>query len=147
MSSISILNHSSSSVCQNGQRRMCKGAFRGRLVHDIDILVARVCGCECERGTVWVGVCARVDLYSVFVKFCEWLRGCGRQTRKHAVPESNARGHYMHKDVCIQCVWGARTVHTVWLCARLCLNVRVCVTTSVHNIFSHNPVTVLLYLW
>lgn len=145
MSYISILNHSSSSVCQNGQRRMCIGEFQGRLVHNIDILV--VCGCECERGAVWVGVCVRVDLYSVFVKFCEWLRGWGRHTIKHAVPESNARGHYMHKDVCIKCVYGARTVHTVWLCACLCLNVRVCVTTSVHNIFSHNPVTVLLYLW
>lgn len=103
-------------------------------------------GCECagvrvwesSRGTAWVF--ARVDLYSVFVKFCEW-RGYGKRTIKHAVPDSDARAAIICIKMCVLSVCeGGRTVHTVRLCACLCLNVRVCVSASVHNI-SH---TILL---
>lgn len=143
MSYISILNHSSSSVCQNGQRRMCTESFEEGLstILTFSGVWLRVCGRASVRELKrdCVGVCARRFVQRV-LKFCEWLRGYGKHTIKHPVPEWNARGHYMHKDVCIKCVWGGRTVHTVWLCACLCLNMRVWVTASVHNI-SH---TILL---
>lgn len=87
---------------------MCKESFKEGLstILTFSSVWLRVCGRASAREFKrdCVGVCARVDLYSVFVKFCEWLRGYGKHTIKHAVPESNARGHYMHKDVCIKCV-------------------------------------------
>lgn len=143
MSYISILNHSSS-VCQSGQRRMCKESFKEGLstILTFSRVWMRVCGRagvrEFKRNCV--GVCARrfvqrickvlwmtAWVWKAYYKTCSARLWC-------------ACGHYMHKDVCIKCVWGGRTVHTVRLCACLCLNVRACVSASVHNI-SH---TILL---
>lgn len=137
MSYISILNHSSSPVCQNGQRRMCKESFKEGLstILTFSRVWMRVCGCERVQEELR-GCC--VDLYSVFVKFCEWVWKAYYKTCSARL--WCACSHYMHKEVCIKCVWGGRTVHTVRLCACLCLNVRVCVSASVHNI-SH---TILL---
>lgn len=93
---------------------------------------------ESSRGTAWVF--ARVDLYSVFVKFCEWLRGYGKRTIKHAVPDSDARAAIICIKTCVLSVCEGVGRYIQCDCVHVCLNVRVCVSASVHNI-SH---TILL---
>lgn len=63
MSYISILNHSSSSVCQNGQRRMCKERFKEGLSTILtcsSCMTVSVWACECEKERVQEGVCGRL---------------------------------------------------------------------------------------
>lgn len=101
-------------------------------------LVAYGCECESSKGTVWVF--ARVDLYSVFVKFCEWLRGYGKRTIKHAVPDSDARAAIICIKTSVLSVCEGVGRYIQCNCVHVCASTCACVSASVHNI-SH---TILL---
>lgn len=136
MSYISILNHSSSSVCQNGQRRMCMERFNEGLstILTCSSVWLWVCGCASarERERVQEGVCGRWRAHrfvqcvciDVWMSACVWEAYC-----KHTAPDSSVRTTIVRMSVCIQyaCVRAC-------VCACLCLSVRVCVSVYVHII-------------
>lgn len=134
MSYISILNHSSSSVCQNGQRRMCKESFKEGLSTILTFSRVWMRVWESSRGTAWVF--ARVDLYSVFVKFCEWLRGYGKHTIKHAVPDSDARAAIICIKTCVLSVCEGVGRYIQCDCVHVCASTCACV-------FPHLSITFL----
>ena len=73
MSYISILNHSSSFVCQNGQRRMCKESFKEGLsiLTFSGVWAASVLMCECERAQE--GLCGCLCALRFVQRVCKVL--------------------------------------------------------------------------
>lgn len=125
MSYISILNHSSSSVCQKTARGecVCRGSMKACpqywhvVVYDFECVCESVWETEFKRECV--GVCAHIDLYSVCIDVwmttCVWEAYC-----KHAAPDSSVRATVVCMSVCV--------------CACLCLSVRECVSVYIHII-------------
>lgn len=134
MSYISILNHSLSSVCQNGRRRMCMERFNEGLstILTCSSVWLRVSGCasvwERERERDQEGVCGhwRAHRFVQCVCIDVWMTARVWEAYcKHAAPNSSACSAIVCISVCIQ---------YVCVCACLCLSVRVCVSVYVHII-------------
>lgn len=121
MSYISILNHSSLSVCQNGQRRMCMERFNEGLftILTCSSVWLSVWVCECERERDQGGVCGRWRAHwfvqcvciDVWMIVCVWEAYC-----KHAALLLSVRVTIVCMSVCIQ-----------YVCACACLCLSECV--------------------
>jgi len=122
MSYISIFNHSSSSVCQNGQRRMCMERFNEGLstILTCSSVWLRVCGCVSvwERERDQEGVCGHWRTHrfvqcvciDVWMTECVWDAYC-----KHTAPHSGVRTTIVCMSVCIQ-----------YACMNVCMSVSKC---------------------